>query len=1376
MAVSVFDSSIVPGSGDPDVSNATPGVVWAHQRNVADGNNNVELVDGSDSNSEFHALQRLPPSYITSGGDAYVTTLRFGSNGALQLRLHTVATGDTGSGAGPQLTDAAETNLALMVRGADGTTWSVRLSALVVDDTEEPYAWLSAGFSNAQRLALQASGAQAVLVDTSDANIDYDNLQVESAQEIPDAVAPTATITSPAEIDERVTLAQFATVGVSDGTYDTLAYAWSDGGAGGTVGASGANLHYAAPDVSALTSVTLSCTVTASGTGTNAKDGTSATVTATRTIMVRPESDNEQVFALPGSTHTESSLTHRWEFANGERPPLINALKTNDSDARFLAGIVIGNNNFVELLFAASQTENAATRNDLSDTFETDGAFTLVADNRTLSLDLDSQDLTEPYRWQPSPTTPVSSFRTGVGSGDGVSAVLTLDTGIRPDAVAPTVTIGAVTEVDEDDTLALSATVSGGTYDSVTYSWSVQSGGGTITGSGLTATYSPPDVTQDTSVTVRLAALAEGDGTLAADGTDDTSTDLEVFTVRVVLPDATAPTTFAITAVDGVDEDETLSLTVTHSGGVYDTIDYIWQILFSGGGTITGSGASVTYNPPDVSADTEITVAVTGTARGTGTLAADGTSASTNDQEAFTVRRVVLLTLADIAVPDGRMLVGTGSLIEAGANEPYGDSSTVLDGDDPPDLGSDDLNPTRMWMASGTPGTRWRISDNGTGDIEAIFSAGGALEDYQVHIQPSFTDVVSLARDAINATPSTAARILWDMPDAEEDLLNAIADGDRWLFFLTQPETIPTQALATSATAGNPTASFNLSAVSPPATQALSVAAEAGNPTASFNLRAVAPSDAEQLSVAAESGDPTAAFNLRAVSPPATQALSVSAEAGDPTAAFNLRAVAPLSVALSMSATAGDPTATFNARVIAPPATQALSMAAEAGDPTATFNLRAIAPGAPQALSMAAGAGDPTATFNLRAVAPAAADQLSVSAEAGFPRADFNLRAVAPPVTQALSFAAEAGSPTASFALTAVDPSDAQELSFSAAAGDPTARFNARVVAPPATLALSVTARAGDPTARFNLSGLAPESVPGAPTGLAASEVGRDSATLTWNAPDDVNPAISRYEVRIGTGAWISTGSIGTSYRLTGLATGTEYSVTVRAVNSEGNGAASDAVTFRTLAILAPGVPIFPRFEVVAEMHLDLLWEPPINDGGGAITAYEALLVDEVGQTIGWESAGDGDARQHRFRGLREGGRYRAVVRARNLAGTSDASEQVEGAPCVMPAAVTLPPGATIPLGDHDRQSLIVRLDGKDCRIRVWWQPSDSGWWASLEVPVNSPAVTGRRLSLNSGILDRIEGVLNGNLVLRDLGGAGVEPPRSAWRNQTHALRWEPNE
>ena len=113
---------------------------------------------------------------------------------------------------------------------------------------------------------------------------------------------------------------------------------------------------------------------------------------------------------------------------------------------------------------------------------------------------------------------------------------------------------------------------------------------------------------------------------------------------------------------------------------------------------------------------------------------------------------------------------------------------------------------------------------------------------------------------------------------------------------------------------------------------------------------------------------------------------------------------------------------------------------------------------------------------------------------------------------------------------------------------------------------------------------------------------------------------------------------------------------------------------------------------------------------------------------------------------------------------------------------MTLPTGANIPLLDADRQSLIVRLDGSDCRIRVWWQPSDDngdgtmgGWWGSLEVPTNTPVVTGRRLSLNAGLLDRVDGILGGNLVMRDLGGVGAEPTRSAFAQGTHALRWEPS-
>ena len=112
-----------------------------------------------------------------------------------------------------------------------------------------------------------------------------------------------------------------------------------------------------------------------------------------------------------------------------------------------------------------------------------------------------------------------------------------------------------------------------------------------------------------------------------------------------------------------------------------------------------------------------------------------------------------------------------------------------------------------------------------------------------------------------------------------------------------------------------------------------------------------------------------------------------------------------------------------------------------------------------------------------------------------------------------------------------------------------------------------------------------------------------------------------------------------------------------------------------------------------------------------------------------------------------------------------------------MAAAVS---GFRVPLLDLDRQSLIVQHRGAlDCRISVWWQPSDAAWYASLECPVNTPIVRGKRLVVNGGILDRIPGVLPGNIILRAIDEDSAVPrpsPRrlaaaDAWRSLGAELR-----
>ena len=91
------------------------------------------------------------------------------------------------------------------------------------------------------------------------------------------------------------------------------------------------------------------------------------------------------------------------------------------------------------------------------------------------------------------------------------------------------------------------------------------------------------------------------------------------------------------------------------------------------------------------------------------------------------------LALSDIAVPAGRRLVGTGSLIRVGASgDVYNTDATVLDGADPPNAGA--LAPTRIYV---TGAIQLRISVTTGGNIEAEWSAGGALENHQLHVQTS---------------------------------------------------------------------------------------------------------------------------------------------------------------------------------------------------------------------------------------------------------------------------------------------------------------------------------------------------------------------------------------------------------------------------------------------------------------------------------------------------------------------------------------------------------------------------------------------------------------------------------------------------------------
>ena len=184
--------------------------------------------------------------------------------------------------------------------------------------------------------------------------------------------------------------------------------------------------------------------------------------------------------------------------------------------------------------------------------------------------------------------------------------------------------------------------------------------------------------------------------------------------------------------------------------------------------------------------------ALTATVVSATSVAVDPGAVAAGNPEAALTATVLLgdITLADIAIPSGRVLVGEASLITVGASGDIYNTSdaTVSDGADPPNLGAANLNATRIYV---TPNPQLRISEDGAGNIETIFSAGGAQEDYQFHIQTSPTDVLSYGSGDIHSGRSTGARLLVGAdgdPDGLLDDIAAIANGDRVIWFLSEPQ------------------------------------------------------------------------------------------------------------------------------------------------------------------------------------------------------------------------------------------------------------------------------------------------------------------------------------------------------------------------------------------------------------------------------------------------------------------------------------------------------------------------------------------------------------------------------------------------------------
>ena len=84
-----------------------------------------------------------------------------------------------------------------------------------------------------------------------------------------------------------------------------------------------------------------------------------------------------------------------------------------------------------------------------------------------------------------------------------------------------------------------------------------------------------------------------------------------------------------------------------------------------------------------------------------------------------------------------------------------------------------------------------RITVTVVGDIEAEWSAGGSVEDYQLHVQTSTTEIVSYGSDDVKDAPWDTRRLIVGAINDPDGLLvdvnGAEAAADVVIWFLTEP-------------------------------------------------------------------------------------------------------------------------------------------------------------------------------------------------------------------------------------------------------------------------------------------------------------------------------------------------------------------------------------------------------------------------------------------------------------------------------------------------------------------------------------------------------------------------------------------------------------
>ena len=263
------------------------------------------------------------------------------------------------------------------------------------------------------------------------------------------------------------------------------------------------------------------------------------------------------------------------------------------------------------------------------------------------------------------------------------------------------------------------------------------------------------------------------------------------------------------------------------------------------------------------------------------------------------------------------------------------------------------------------------------------------------------------------------------------------------------------------------------------------------------------------------------------------------------------------------------------------------------------------------------------------------------------------------------------------------------------------------------------------------------------PTNLIADDISPTEILLTWIAPSQTYGGnIAGYIIskKFASDVYDPIGETNgqqTSYTVTGLHTGEEYTFVVKArynigTSSDYSSPASATPTTSSKPpskFTVPNAPTGLTATASSPIQIDLVWNAPTNDGGSQITGYKIDVKTGTGEYVTLKENTGSTARTYTHAERTTGTTYTYKVYAINSVGTSSPSNEVSATPA---ASSTPPVSKTKP----SQPSSLVATAVSQNQINLSWKlPTNDGGEPISGYKIEASEVAGNYqvLSQNAG-------------------------------------------